>query len=137
MFNALASILFVQMNDRFRIAFSAITVATRFEIFSQILVVINFTVEDNPNVSAFIAQGLMTGLNVDDAEAAHRQPDVLFDKEAIIVRPAMDDLPVHSGEQVTIHPPGSLGMKDAADSTHDYTPILLGSFPGTFKFAIT
>jgi hypothetical protein len=136
MLNTFVSVFFVQMDDSFRIAFSAVAVATRLEIFSQILVVINFTVEDDPNVFVFIAKRLMASLNVDDAEAAHRQPHVLFDKEAIIVRPAVDDLLIHSGEQVTIHTPGSLGMKDTADSTHAYTPILLGSFPGTLKFAI-
>ncbi|MGB0013873.1 MAG: hypothetical protein WBQ03_19885, partial [Candidatus Sulfotelmatobacter sp.] len=67
----------------------------------------------------------------------HRHPNVFLDEEAIIVRAAMDDLLVHSSEQVTIYAPRSLGMKDTADSTHGYTPILLGSFPGTFKFAIT
>jgi hypothetical protein len=136
MLNALASVLLVQMDDSLCVAFGAIPVATRFEIFSQILVVINFTVEDNPDVSVFIAQGLMSGLNVDDAEAAHRQPDVLFDKEAIIVRAAVDDLLVHSGEQVTIYTPGPLGMKDTADSTHGYTPILLGSLPSKFRFVM-
>jgi hypothetical protein len=137
MLNAAGSIFFVQMDDSLCIALCAITVAARFEIFSQILVVINFAVEDDPDVSVFIAQGLMSGLNVNDAEAAHRQPDVLFDKEAIIVRAAVDDLLVHSGEQVTIYMPGPLGMKDTADSTHGYTPILLGSFPCTLTFAIT
>src|SRR5579862_1010097 len=136
MLNALASIFLVQMNNRFRVAFSAIAVATRFEIFSQILVVINFTIEDDPNVPVFITQGLVAGLNVDDAEPAHCQAHVLLDKEAVIIGAPVDDLLVHSGERVTIHTPGSLGMKDTADSTHDYTPILLGLFAGTLTFAI-
>jgi hypothetical protein len=81
-------------------------------------VVIDFTIEDDPNVSVFVAKRLMTGLNVYDAEAAHSQPDILLDKEAVIVRAAVDDLLVHSGEQVTIYAPGSVGMEDTADSTH-------------------
>jgi hypothetical protein len=133
MLNALASVFLVQMDDSFRIAPGAIAVAARFEILPQILMVINFTIEDDPNVSVFIAQGLMAGLNVDDAEPSHGQPNVLLDEEAVIVRTAVDDLLVHCGEQVAIHAPGSLGIENTADSAHDYTLILLGTSPGPVK----
>jgi hypothetical protein len=46
----------------------------------------------------------------------------------------MDNLLIHPHQHVAIHSPGPLGMEDAADSTHDYTPILLGSWSGKITF---
>src|ERR1039458_7175951 len=111
----------------------AIAVTAGLKILSQILVVVDFTIEDDPNALIFIADRLVTGLDVDDAEATHSQSDVLLDKKAVIVGPAVDDLLVHRDEHVAIHSHIWLGMENTADSTHDYAPIPLGSLPGTIK----
>jgi hypothetical protein len=53
--------------------------ASRLKILPQILVIVNFTIENDPNTPVFVTEGLVTGLDVDDAEAAHGQSDVFFD----------------------------------------------------------
>jgi hypothetical protein len=66
-------------------------------------VVVDFAVEDDPDASVFITDGLVTGVNVDDAEAAHCQSDILLGKQAIVVWPTMDDLFIHRHQHVAIH----------------------------------
>jgi hypothetical protein len=93
--------------------------ATRLEIFAQILVIIDFTIEDDPNVSLFVAERLVTALDIDDAEASHRQSDVFLDKEPVVVRTAVYNLPVHRHQRFTIHSLRPLGMENATDSAHN------------------
>jgi hypothetical protein len=81
-------------------------------------VVIDFSVEDDPNITIFIGQRLVTTLDVYDTQSAHGQTDILFDEESLIVRPAMGDAPVHAGQHVTPDMPVAIGKEYPADSTH-------------------
>jgi hypothetical protein len=83
------------MNNALGVTPGAIAVTPGLEILAQTLVVIDFTIEDDPNAFVFIADRLVTGLDVDDAEAAYRQSDILLDKKTAIVGPAVGDLLVH------------------------------------------
>jgi hypothetical protein len=111
------------MNNRFGVALSPIAVAASLQILAQFPVIVDFAVENDPNGFVFIADGLMTGLNVDDAEAPHRQSDIVLDKKTVIVGATMDDLPVHGDQLIALNAlsgvrmPG-IGIKNAADSTH-------------------
>src|ERR1700676_912778 len=121
------------MDDSLRVASGAITVTACLKVVAQVPVVIDFAVEDDPNAFVLIADGLVSGLDVDNAKAAHCQCDILLDKKAVIVGPAVDDLLVHRSQSITTHALVRLGMENAADSAHDYTPIPLRSSPGTFR----
>src|SRR6266567_6102718 len=107
------------MDDCFGITPGAIAMATVLQILPQLLMVIDFTVKNDPDAFIFIAHRLVAGLDVNDAEAAHGQSDILLDKEAIVVRTAVDDPLVHHGERVAIYALPSLGMENSADSAHD------------------
>src|ERR1700694_2577209 len=102
------------MDDSLGITLSAIAVAPGLEIVAQILVVIDFAVEDDPNAFVFVADGLVAGLDIDDAEAAHGQSDILLYKKAVIVGPAVDDLLIPQSQRALIHALGRLAMGDAA-----------------------
>jgi len=95
MIYAIPAVFFVQMDDGLGVTLSAIAVAPGFEIVPQVLVVIDFTVKDDPNSFVFVAEGLVAGLDVNNAEATHGQPNIFFDKKAVIVGPAVDDVLVH------------------------------------------
>jgi hypothetical protein len=82
----------------------AIAVAARFQAFAQFLVVVEFTVVNDLDIVGFVADGLMAGLDVDDAQAPHRQADVTFHEETVIIGAAMNNLPVHLGERFPLHP---------------------------------
>jgi hypothetical protein len=107
------------MNNGFSVAFGAVLMTTGLQLFAQFLVVVNFAVENDPKRPVFICDRLVTGLNVDDAKAAHGQSDILLDKETGVIGPAMSDLPVHRHQRVATNGLRPIGMKNAADSTHD------------------
>jgi hypothetical protein len=81
--------------------------------------IVDFTVEDDPDVARLITERLVTGLNIDDAEAAHGQADVVFDKKAIIVGTAVHNLAVHCRQRFAIYVLRTVRIEDAADSAHD------------------
>ena len=121
------------MNDGFGIALGAIAVTPGFQVLPQIPMVVDFTVENYPNAALFIADRLMTSLNVDNAQAAHCQSDILLDKEAVVVGPAVDNLTVHRHQQYR----DSLAVPDRNGKHHRfhtcYTPIPWGSLPSTIE----
>jgi hypothetical protein len=57
-------------------------------------------------------------LNVDNAESAHGQSDVLLDQEAIIIGATVRYLLVHRRKRVAAYLRGSIRMEDATDSAH-------------------
>ena len=130
--HALAPILFIKVNDGLGVAMSPIAMSASFQAFAQLLMVIEFAVVDDPDVVLFVADGLVAGLDVNDAQPAHGEADASFDEETIIVRSAMNDLLVHTGERFPLCP-ASIGIENAANSAHTYTPIRLGSSSASFS----
>jgi len=61
----------------------------------------------------------VAGLNVDDAQAAHGQSDVLLDKKAVVIGPAVCDLLVHLRQCVAANPLSPVTLDNATNSTHD------------------
>src|SRR6185437_2035197 len=117
-FDAVAAVLFVKVNDGFCVALRAVAMSSGFEIRAQLLMVVNFTVKDDPNVFVFIGEGLMPGLEVDDAKPAHGEADASFDEEPAIVRATMNDLIIHGSQAFTLNSRVALRQKDSANSTH-------------------
>ena len=71
MIDAISAVFLVQMDDRFRVAPAAIAVTAGLEVVAQVLVVIDFAVEDDPNGFVLITDGLVSGLDVDNAKPAN------------------------------------------------------------------
>src|SRR5207237_9810060 len=104
MLNAVAAVLFIQMDNRFSIALRAITVAPRLELRAQFAVIIDFAVIDDPQALILVADGLMPSAHIDNAEAPHCQADVALDKKAVVVRAAVHDLSVDLSQRVALNP---------------------------------
>ena len=62
MFHAVAAVLFIEVNDGFGVASRAVAVASGFELGAQLGVVVDFTVEDDPNVLILVGERLVAGL---------------------------------------------------------------------------
>ena len=69
--HALAAVFFVEVNNRFSVAATVVAMAFGFQVGAERLVVVDFSVEDDPNVAVFVGQRLMAGLHVDDAQPPH------------------------------------------------------------------
>ena len=129
--NAVTPMLFIEVNDGLGVAVSPVTMPASFQAFAQFLVVVEFAVVDDPDVVLFVADGLVTGLDIDDAQPAHGQSDVSFHEEAIVIGAAMNDLLIHTGERFPLSP-ASIGVENPANSAHVYTPIRRGSSSASF-----
>src|SRR5581483_183899 len=69
--NAVATVFLVQVDNRLSIAMGPVFMATAHQIVAQAGMVIDFAVKDHPDGTIFIADWLMPGSKVHDAQAAH------------------------------------------------------------------
>src|SRR5580698_1268880 len=106
------------MDDGFGVAARSVAVPFRLKPSSQFSMVVNLAVENDPDVMIFVGQGLVAGFHINNAKPPHGQPDVLFDKETLVIGPAMHDAAVHARQHVSLDVPVAIGKKDSADSTH-------------------
>ena len=67
MLDAVCTILFIQVHDRFGVAVRSIDVPTRDELFAQREVVVDLSVVDDPEITVFIRDGLVARGKVHDA----------------------------------------------------------------------
>jgi hypothetical protein len=81
-------------------------------------VVVNLAIENDPDCSTLVGRRLLARLKVDDAQAAHGQPDVLRDVEAIVIGSSMHDLTVHGLKRRAQHFLAVLRVHQPAYSTH-------------------
>jgi len=111
------------MDDSFRIAVSAVLVTTRLQTFAQSGMVVDFAVENNPDGTVFVAQGLVPGGQVHNAEAPHANPHRTISVNSLVVRTAMDHGGTHLPERFTLNP-RSLELHDPGDAAHMYALLL-------------
>jgi hypothetical protein len=94
-------------------------VAFGLDISAQLLVVINLAVVKDRDAIVLVTYRLIAGSYVNNAQPVHRQADVFFDKEPVIVGTAMHGLPVHRAQNFAIRPATRIQIKNAANSSHD------------------
>ena len=112
-------ILFVKINDRFRIARGSVSVASLFERASMVAVVVDFAVVDDPDGIVFVSHRLVSAAKINYREAAMRKPDALVNKDARIIRPAMRKRIAHRKKHRAVNRSVRVFRNgDAADSTH-------------------
>ena len=88
------------------------------QFLAQVRMVIELAVIYDPDVLFLVGNGLVAGLDIDDAESPHGEADVGLDEKAIIIRPAMSNALVHFCQRVPLHAPGPIAIKHSADSAH-------------------
>ena len=66
------------------------------QVTPKFLIIIDFTVENDPNRSILIRDGLVTGTKVNNTEAAHPEGASTVEMITLVVRAAMPDLIAHS-----------------------------------------
>jgi hypothetical protein len=90
---------------------SAVLVTQRLQLLAQSRVVVDFAVENNPDGTIFVAERLMAGRKIDNAQAPHADSYGAGGVNSLIVRSAMD----HGGT----HPLESLRLNLCAPEFHD------------------
>ena len=118
MLYAVGTIFFVKMNDGFRVAVRAVSMTQRLQLFAQSGMIVNFTVENNPGRAVFVAERLVSGRQINDAEAAHADPDRTRSVDSFIVRAAMDHGSAHPTKSCRINPRVVPELHDPGDAAH-------------------
>jgi hypothetical protein len=81
-------------------------------------VIVNFSVENDPDGTVFVADGLMASGKIDDAEAAHAEPNPALGEEAIVVGTAMGHHVAHTSQNARIDSCVCTEFKYSSNSTH-------------------
>lgn len=93
MVDALRSVFFIQVQDTFRICIGFELMAAAEEILTQLQIVINLAIKNNPYRIILVAQRLRAFSNVNDGQPAEAQADPVADPQLRIVRsPVMDQI---------------------------------------------
>jgi hypothetical protein len=106
------------MDDGFRVAMRSVTMASRNQLFAQSRMIVNLTVEYNPNGAVFIANGLMTSGDVDNTQAPHTDSNAALGVHALVVGAAVDHRGAHSPEDAFIHPHVPISFDYTSNSAH-------------------
>ena len=118
MIQAVRAILFVEVDDRLAVAPGAEFVAAGFELRTQLEVIVNFAVKNQPKSFIFVGEGLLPGFQIDDAEPPHGQANISGDVKARAVRAAMNQLLVHCVQNGRIDLRPGIELNDATNSAH-------------------
>src|ERR1700733_10985391 len=106
------------MYNRLRVRFCREFVAIRNQLLAERCIVVNFSVQQSPNRSIFITDGLATTRNVNDAQAAVTKADSHADINALVVRSTMTQRLVHPAYRFSRHRAALIEFEDSANSTH-------------------
>src|ERR1035441_10871341 len=83
MLDAIAAIFLIEVDDGFGIAVGAIAVSAGLKRGAQLGMVVDFSVEDDPNILVLVGERLVPGLDVNDAQPPHGQADIFFDEKTV------------------------------------------------------
>jgi hypothetical protein len=112
-------VLFIQVDNRFRVASRGVVVAEGLQLGAQLRMVIDFAVEDNPKALVLIRDRLMAGLYIDDAEPPYGKTNIPLHEKTVVIGAAMRDLETHGRENVPVYILTRAGIENAADSAYN------------------
>src|SRR5690242_17247867 len=88
--------LVVSVNDRFGVAVGVESVAEFLQLRSQLEIVVNLAVENDPGVSIPIVDRLLPMSEIDNRQPAHRQSNPVAEIKSIVIRAAMTNGVIHA-----------------------------------------
>src|SRR5438132_1513831 len=119
----LTSVLFVRVDENFRVRRGAEPVAAALQLVAELAEVVDFPVLHDPDGAVLIRDRLSPRLQVDDAEAADAERDGLVHVEAFVIRAAVTERVRHSPQgRSAVH--GSAVDEEPRDAAHGrLTPL--------------
>src|SRR5712691_7689542 len=118
--HALGPKLLVQVNDHLSVSAGVEAVATSFQRRAQLWEVVDLPIEDDPNSSVLVVDGLMPRRQIDDTQPAHAQRGTPLSVDSFVVRSAVHDGLAHLMDVCTAGQIVMLGTDDACYSTHGF-----------------
>src|ERR1700692_3884498 len=96
------------------------------QVRAQLLEIVDLAVKHHPDRAIFIADRLVAGTKIDDAEPAHADPARAVDVIAVIIRTAVANLVAHPADVSQLGLP--VTQKLSGDATHRSRPRLRSLF---------
>jgi hypothetical protein len=91
------------VDNHFGVGMCGKAMAAAFQFVAKTGKIINFAVEDYPDGSIFVEDGLVASGKVNDAEPAHSQPGVILDEDAFVIRTAIHDRLAHAVDRLFVN----------------------------------
>ena len=88
------------MHDHFGIGFCAKNVSVFKQVFAKFLIVINLSVEDDPDGSILVRERLVASSKIDDGKAAKPKPNLAGQIVSLVIWAAMHDGVCHRFQQL-------------------------------------
>jgi hypothetical protein len=112
-------LLLVEVDDRLGVGVRAVDVALGLELGAQVGVVVDLAAEGEPDGAVLVRHRLVPGRSeVDDREAAVAEADARRGPGAAVVRPAVDELLAHGGDDVLARGEVVTCRQDSTDPAH-------------------
>src|SRR5439155_14612060 len=122
----------VGVDDGFGVGPRPETMPAREQTIADLLVVVNLTVEGDPDRFVFVGQRLFAAGAIDDRQAPVTEADIGIDEKAVAVWTAMPEGRSHRRERrPDCRIEGSTERCDTRDATHVSTPPATGTRDGT------
>src|SRR5215213_8210326 len=97
------AVFFVEVDENFDVAASAKRVSFFDQAASQLAVVIDLAIANDHDGFVFIEEWLVAAFQIDDAQSAKAEADIVFDKVARRVRASMDELVRHLHQKIAVY----------------------------------
>src|SRR5574341_562257 len=96
-------------------------VAAGDQVFAQIVMVVDFAIEDDPDRTVLVRDRLVAAGDVNDRKAAHSDGGLARDVIAFIIRPAVSDHAAHPRNQVArrVHVRSHIRSNYSSNTTHN------------------
>jgi hypothetical protein len=121
MSEALFAVVFIEVDNSFSIRAGDESVPASEQFLAKFRIVINFTIQEHPDGSIFIADRLVAAGDINNAEPPMAQTDSAIHINALVIRTAMTQSSVHLLYVLPGDGPGMVKLKNPADSAHsDY-----------------
>src|SRR6266851_309010 len=88
----------VEMNNDLGVGLCREFVAPSNQFLTKMLKVVDLAVKNDPDRSILIRDRLMTGMQINDAEASHAEAYIGANEKAVVVRTAMDNRRAHAAD---------------------------------------
>src|SRR5581483_5766471 len=102
-------VVLVEVDDALGVRLRREPVAALLQTFAQLVAVVDLAVEDDPDVARFVRDGLVAGLEIDDAEAPRGEADGRCGVEPFGIGAAMLEARRHRPQQRRIVEAGEPG----------------------------
>ena len=106
------------MNDHLGVGVRGEHVPALEQLAGQLAIVVDLAVEDDLHGAVFVADRLVAGLQVDDAEAIHPEAERAVGQQARLVGAAVLDGVAHGAQRGLVHAARAVPEVDAVDPAH-------------------